>query len=41
LLELLRRKGLIVKVDGTRPSAEVYQDVCRGLGLAAEGAARP
>jgi adenylate kinase len=33
LLELFRRKGLIVKVDGTRPPDEVYQGLRRQLRL--------
>jgi adenylate kinase len=33
LIELLRNKGLIVKVDGTRPPAEVYADIRGQLGL--------
>jgi adenylate kinase len=33
LLELFRHKGLVVKVDGTKPPAEVYEEVRRGLGL--------
>jgi adenylate kinase len=33
VLELLRRKGLVVRVDGARPPAQVFQDVRRGLGL--------
>jgi adenylate kinase len=32
-LELFRRKGLIVRVDGTRPPQEVYQEIRKGLGL--------
>jgi adenylate kinase len=33
LIDLFRRKGLIVKVDGTRPPADVYADLRRQLGL--------
>src|SRR5262249_35719663 len=33
ILELFRRKELIVTVDGTRPAAEVQQDLRRQLGL--------
>jgi adenylate kinase len=32
-LELFRKKGLVVRVDGTRPAEEVYQQLRRGLGL--------
>ena len=32
-LELFRKKGLILQVDGTRPPAEVYADTRRQLGL--------
>jgi adenylate kinase len=32
-LELFRRKGLIVRVDGTRPPAEVYQELRKQLRL--------
>ena len=32
-LELFRKKGLIVRVDGTRPAGEVYAELRRGLGL--------
>ena len=32
-LELFRRKGLIVRVDGARPPAEVYQELRQRLGL--------
>jgi adenylate kinase len=37
-LELFRKKGLIVRVDGTRGPSEVYQDLRGQLGL--DGAAR-
>jgi adenylate kinase len=33
-LDLFRKKGLIVRVDGTRPPDEVYQDLRRQLRLA-------
>jgi adenylate kinase len=33
VLELFRRKGLVVVTDGTRPPEEVYQDIRRKLGL--------
>jgi adenylate kinase len=33
-LELFRTKGLIVRVDGTRPAAEVYQELRKQLRLA-------
>jgi adenylate kinase len=33
-LELFRKKGLIVRADGTKPPDEVYQEVRRGLRLA-------
>jgi hypothetical protein len=32
-LELFRKKGLIVRVDATKPADEVYADLCRQLGL--------
>jgi adenylate kinase len=32
-LELFRKKGLIVRADGTKPADEVYQEIRRGLGL--------
>jgi len=32
-LDLFRQKGLIVRVDGTRPAAEVYQEIRRQLGM--------
>jgi adenylate kinase len=32
-LELFRKKGLIIRVDGTRPPDQVYQDVKAQLGL--------
>ena len=35
VLELFRRKGLVVVADGTRPPEDVYQDIRRRLGLAA------
>jgi adenylate kinase len=34
LLELLQRKGLVVRVDGTRPPDEVYAELRTKLGLA-------
>ena len=33
-LELFRKKGLIVRADGTKPPDEVYQQLRRELGLA-------
>jgi adenylate kinase len=40
-LELFRKKGVIVRVDGTRPPREVYQELRRKLGLVeADAAAR-
>jgi len=33
-LELFRKKGLIVRADGTKPADEVYQQIRKGLGLA-------
>ena len=33
-LELFRKKGLIVRADGTKPPDEVYQQIRKGLGLA-------
>lgn len=35
VLKLFQKKRLIVKVDGTRPSAQVYKDLRGQLGLAA------
>jgi adenylate kinase len=32
-LELFRKKGLIVRADGTKPADEVYQDLRKQLGL--------
>ena len=32
-LDLFRKKGLILRIDGTRPADEVYQDLRRQLGL--------
>jgi adenylate kinase len=32
-LELFRKKGLVVRLDGTKPPDEVYQDLGRQLGL--------
>ena len=37
ILELFRRKELVVVVDGTRPAAEVQQDLRRRLGLQTAG----
>jgi adenylate kinase len=37
VLELYRARGRVVGVDGTRPVAEVQQDIRRELGLAAGG----
>jgi len=31
ILDLFRRKGLILAVDGTRPAAEVFDQICRML----------
>ena len=39
ILELFRRKELVVVVDGTRPAAEVQQDLRRRLVLKSESAA--
>jgi adenylate kinase len=33
VLELYRKKGRLVTVDGTRPISEVYSDISRALGL--------
>jgi len=33
ILELFRRKELVVTVDGTKPAAEVHDEFCRKLGL--------
>jgi adenylate kinase len=35
ILELFRTKELVVAVDGTRPAAEVQDEIRRGLGLSA------
>jgi adenylate kinase len=35
ILELFRRKELILRVDGTPPAPQVYQDIRRQLGLGA------
>jgi adenylate kinase len=35
ILELFRTKELVVAVDGTRPAAEVQDEIWRGLGLSA------
>jgi adenylate kinase len=37
ILELFRRKELVVAVDGTKPAAEVQVELRRQLGLNAEG----
>ena len=39
ILELFRRKELVVAVDGTRPVAEIQQELRRQLGLPASAAA--
>ncbi len=41
ILELFRRKELIVTVDGTRPAADVQADIRRRLGLGGPGASHP
>jgi adenylate kinase len=40
-LALFRKKGLIVRVDATKPADEVYADLCRQLGLKPKPAAGP
>jgi adenylate kinase len=40
-LELFRKKGLIVRVDGTRPVSEVYAELRRQLGKALPSAQTP
>jgi adenylate kinase len=41
VLELFRRRGLVVAVDGTPPAAEVQRAIRRQLGLAEAGSERP
>ncbi|MBY0228631.1 MAG: nucleoside monophosphate kinase [Gemmataceae bacterium] len=36
-LQMFRKRGLVVEVDATRSAEEVYQDLCRELGLGKKG----